>query len=168
MCEPVQKPLLDCDWLSRTSRRCVEHLFFTYLNLVRIPKWNAGKRWYSGPSASGRGGHGNGRGRALRVARDRQGRETSTASPRRCRSCSQFQLTALGSLRKAEETRRIFYAKSRRAAKGCHELRSGREAERVWVKEVPDGGTYKDAASKVGIVEGRDVATWASTVQCQE
>ena len=82
MCEPVQKPLLDCDWLSRTSRRCVEHLFFTYLNLVRIPKWNAGKRWYSGPSTSGRGGHGNGRGQALRVVRNGQGREIS---PYRCR-----------------------------------------------------------------------------------
>ena len=89
MCEPVQKPLLDCDWLSRTSRRCVEHLFFTYLNLVRIPKWNAGKRWYSGPSTSGRGGHGNGRGQALRVVRNGQGREIS---PYRCRLWAQFSL----------------------------------------------------------------------------
>ena len=95
MCEKVQKPLLDCDWLSRTSRRCVEHLFFTYLNLVRIPKWNAGKRWYSGPSTSGRGGHGNGRGQVLRVVRNGQGREIS---PYWYRSCSLFQLVALGSL----------------------------------------------------------------------
>ena len=51
-------------------------------NLVRIPKWNAGKRWYSGPSASGRGGHGNGRGQVLRVVRNGQGREIS---PYRCR-----------------------------------------------------------------------------------
>ena len=51
-------------------------------NLMRIPEWNAGKRWYSGPSTSGRGGHGNGRGQALRVVRNGQGREIS---PYRCR-----------------------------------------------------------------------------------
>ena len=48
---------------------------------MRIPEWNAGKRWYSGPSASGRGGHGNGRGQVLRVVRNGQGREIS---PYRC------------------------------------------------------------------------------------
>ena len=51
--------------------------FRTCLDLMWIPKWNAGKRWYSGPSASGRGGHGNGRGQVLRVVRNGQGREIS-------------------------------------------------------------------------------------------
>ena len=46
-----------------------------------IPEWNAGKRWCSGPSASGRGGHGSGRGQVLRVVRNGQGREIS---PYRC------------------------------------------------------------------------------------
>ena len=51
--------------------------FFTCLDLMRIPEWNAGKRWYSGPSTSGRGGHGSGRGQVLRVVRNGQGREIS-------------------------------------------------------------------------------------------
>ena len=78
------------------------------------------------------------------------------------------QLAASGSLLDGRRDQADILRQVAKGSDGCHELRSGREAERVWVKEVPDGGTYKDAASKVGIVEGRDVATWASTVQCQE
>ena len=59
------------------------------------------------------------------------------------------------------------YVKSRRAAMAVMSYVPTKRSGYGSI-EVPDGGTYKDAASKVGIVEGRDVATWASTVQCQE
>ena len=105
--------------------------FRACLDLMWIPKWNAGKRWYSGPSASGRGGHGNGRGQVLRVVRNGQGREIS---PYRCRSCSLFQLAALGSLLDGRRDQADILRQVAKGSDGCHELRSGREAERVWVK----------------------------------
>ena len=123
----------------------------------------------------------------IRGPRRRVEEGTATAVARCCASCVTVRgerfphivaghvpcsACRLGSLLDGRRDQADILRQVAKGSDGCHELRSGREAERVWVKEVPDGGTYKDAVSKVDIVgpyvEGRDVATWASTVQCQE
>ena len=101
---------------------------------MRIPEWNAGKRWCSGPSASGRGGHGSGRGQVLRVVRNEQGKErlpcTAPAVQVMCRSGALILLVFLDGRRPGGSGNLRQVAKG---SNGCHELRSG-EAERVWVK----------------------------------
>ena len=47
---------------------------------------------------------------------------------------TQFQLTALGSLLDGRRDQADILRQVAKGSDGCHELRSGREAERVWVK----------------------------------